>query len=184
MPKRTTSYHQRLLEDLKDPQEAVYYLNAAIEERSEEMFLLALRDVAEAHQMAKVAEEAGVSRESLYRMLSDTGNPTYNSLTGILRALGLRLAVESEAAESEAPKTAPLAPEQVGQNYDGYGGNFNSFLGLPLSIESTSTTAPIVGTLQYIWRSAPKRFKGQTFAQPGDLASPDLLRAGVIEQKI
>jgi DNA-binding phage protein len=51
MPKRTTSFRNELLADLADPREAASYLNAAMEE-SEEMFLVALRDVAEAKQMA------------------------------------------------------------------------------------------------------------------------------------
>ena len=55
MPKRTRPYRESLLEDLQDATEASQYLNAALED-SEEMFLVALRDVAEARQMAKVAE--------------------------------------------------------------------------------------------------------------------------------
>jgi len=86
MPKRTTAYHDTLLEDLKDPTEAAHYLTAAMND-SEDMFLVALRNVAEAHQMSKVAGKAGVSRESLYRMLTRSGNPTYRNLFGILRAL-------------------------------------------------------------------------------------------------
>jgi probable addiction module antidote protein len=93
MPKRTSSYREGLLEDLRDPQEAAYYLEAALEE-SNELFLQALRDVAEARQMAKVAKEAGVAREALYRMLSDTGNPTLSSLSAILSSVGLKLHVE------------------------------------------------------------------------------------------
>ena len=58
------------------------------------MFLVALRDVAEARQMATVAETAGIARESIYRMLAEKGNPTYLSLVGILRAVGLKLAVK------------------------------------------------------------------------------------------
>jgi probable addiction module antidote protein len=81
--------------DLQNPEEAALYLNAALED-SDEMFLLALRDVAEARQMARVAEVAGIARESIYRMLAGTGNPTYNNLLGILRAVGLKLAIEVE----------------------------------------------------------------------------------------
>jgi probable addiction module antidote protein len=88
MPKRTTDYRSALLDDLKDPREAAHYLNAALRD-SEEALLVALRDVAEARQMAKVAETVGVSRESLYRMLSASGNPTYRNFFGILRALGV-----------------------------------------------------------------------------------------------
>jgi probable addiction module antidote protein len=88
MPKRTVDYHSTLLEDLKDPQEAADYLTAALSE-SEDMFLVALRDVAEVRQMAKIAAGAGVSRESLYRMLIAGGNPTSRNLFGILRALNI-----------------------------------------------------------------------------------------------
>jgi probable addiction module antidote protein len=90
MPKRTVNFKEQLLEDLANPNEAALYLNAAAEE-SEEMLLIALRDVAEAKQMAQVAEKAGVAREALYRMLSKYGNPTYNSLRGVLNALGIRM---------------------------------------------------------------------------------------------
>ena len=103
MPKRTTDFREDLLGDLADPQEAASYLNAALED-SEEMFLVALRDVAEARQMAKVAESAGVARESVYRMLTATGNPTYSSLIGILRAVGLKIAIQPDGS---APTPAP-----------------------------------------------------------------------------
>jgi probable addiction module antidote protein len=90
MPKRTSDYRTELLKDLADPQEAAHYLNAAVED-SEEMVLVALRDIAESRQMARVAEEAGLARETLYRMLSGSGNPTYSSFIGVLHAVGLRM---------------------------------------------------------------------------------------------
>ena len=97
MPKRSRDYVAGLVEDLEDPTMATHYLNAALED-SEEMFLLALRDVAEAHRMAKVAADAGLSRESLYRTLSNKGNPRLSSLVGVLRAVGLKIRVETESA--------------------------------------------------------------------------------------
>ena len=54
MPKRTRPYRESLLEDLQSPKEAVQYLNAAMED-SPEMFLIALKDVAEARDIPKVA---------------------------------------------------------------------------------------------------------------------------------
>jgi probable addiction module antidote protein len=92
MPKRTTNFRQDLLADLADPEEASHYLNAALSD-SEQMALVALRDVAEARQMSRVAKDAGVAREALYRMLSESGNPTFSNLAAILRSLGLKLIV-------------------------------------------------------------------------------------------
>lgn len=97
MPKRVTDYRKTLLESLNDPEEAAFYLEAALED-SNEMSLVALRDVAESRQMSKVAEDAGVAREALYRMLSDTGNPTLSTLTSILDALGVRLRISPKSA--------------------------------------------------------------------------------------
>lgn len=94
MPKRTADYRQGLLESLTDPQEAALYVEAAMQE-SNELFLVALRDVAEARQMSRVAKDAGVAREALYRMLSESGNPTLNSLSAILSSVGLKLRVET-----------------------------------------------------------------------------------------
>ncbi len=49
MAKKTTTYQEDLIEALKDSREAAAYLNAAMEEGDRELFLLALRNVAEAH---------------------------------------------------------------------------------------------------------------------------------------
>src|SRR5258708_15428823 len=89
MSKRTSSYQLWLTENLIDPSRPANYLNAARAD-SPAAFFKALRKVSESHEMKKLAENAGVSRESLYRMMSETGNPTYSSLEGILRALGLK----------------------------------------------------------------------------------------------
>jgi probable addiction module antidote protein len=86
-------YESGLREDLRDPDEAAAYLNAAIEDGSQEGFLLALRDVADARGVASVAREAMLNRENAYRILSEKGNPQLSSLTALLDALGLKLAV-------------------------------------------------------------------------------------------
>lgn len=94
MPKRSTDHHSWLLDRLVDSQEATHYLNAAIED-SPEMFLKALRNVAEAHKMAQVAKKAGVVREALYTTLSKEGNPRLRTLRAVLKAVGLRMTVET-----------------------------------------------------------------------------------------
>ena len=94
MSKASRPYRDGLLESLKDPNEAAAYLTAALEDGSPEVFLLALRNVAEAHGMKSVAEGAQLNRVSMYRMLSDKGNPQLASVSAVLHQLGLRLAVE------------------------------------------------------------------------------------------
>ncbi|MBI2877391.1 MAG: putative addiction module antidote protein [Candidatus Tectomicrobia bacterium] len=96
---RSKSYQEELIEALKDPIEAAEYLNAALEDEDQEVFLLALRDVAEAHGgMTKLAQEAKLNRENLYRMLSKNGNPELHSLGTLLNTLGFRLAIEVKKA--------------------------------------------------------------------------------------
>jgi probable addiction module antidote protein len=94
MPKRTRSYSAWQLEKLTDPKIAASFLNASLQE-STEVFLSALGDVAQANQMSKVAKDSGVQRESLYRSLSKRGNPTLDTLTGVLSALGLKLTISN-----------------------------------------------------------------------------------------
>src|SRR3990172_1522799 len=107
MPKRTSSYHDRLLEDLRDPQEAANYINAAIEDGSPEMLLLALRHVAEAHKMSRVAKSAGVAREAIYRILSRRGNPRLSSLWGLFPTLGLEFVVRPCSRPAKRVKPEP-----------------------------------------------------------------------------
>jgi len=98
MMANSKNYQYALLESLADTNEAAAYLNAALEDGDNEVFLLALRNVADAQLggMSKLAEAAELNRESLYRMLSENGNPGLNSLSRLLQALGLKLAVETD----------------------------------------------------------------------------------------
>lgn len=89
---KTESYNDWLREKLVDPKRAARYLNTALED-SPGAFLKALRKVSDSREKKQLAERAGVSRESLYRMMSENGNPTICSLDGILRALGFKLTV-------------------------------------------------------------------------------------------
>jgi probable addiction module antidote protein len=91
----TVSHRTRLIGELRgDPGLAAEYLNAAAEDSDPRIYLAALRAVAEAQGMAKVAKAAGVPRESLYRALSADGNPRFSTLHAILKAAGLRMSVQ------------------------------------------------------------------------------------------
>jgi probable addiction module antidote protein len=110
MAKKTTTYQEDLIEALKDPREAAAYLNAAMEEGDLELFLLALRNVAEAHGgMAAVSEKAKLNRESMYRMLSKKGNPEIKSILALLHSMGLRMSIEPTIRLSKASKIRKAA---------------------------------------------------------------------------
>ena len=99
MPKQTRRYEDGLVESLKNPVEAAAYLNAHLEEEegdSDELFLLALRNIAKAYGFADVATMTGLGRESLYKSLSASGNPRLKTLQTLLHAMGLRLSVQVE----------------------------------------------------------------------------------------
>jgi probable addiction module antidote protein len=95
-PKVSASdYTMQLLENLKDPAEAAAYIEPAILEGDRDGLLMALRQVAAANGgMASIAEQTGLSRESLYRAFSKRGNPTASILGSVLAATGLRLSVQ------------------------------------------------------------------------------------------
>jgi putative addiction module killer protein/probable addiction module antidote protein len=95
---RSVPFDDYLIESLKDRRLAEAYLNAALEEDDPRVFLLALRDVAQARGMSKLAAKTRLNRESLYKMLSKRGNPSLQSLGALLDGLGFRLAVESKDA--------------------------------------------------------------------------------------
>ncbi|MHB1291648.1 MAG: addiction module antidote protein [Sulfuricella sp.] len=90
----SVSHEERLIEELRaDPEFAQAYLAAAMEEEIP-VILVTLRQLAEAYGgMTRIAEEAGVAREALYRALSPKGNPTLKTITAVLKAIGMRLDV-------------------------------------------------------------------------------------------
>ena len=88
-------YEPWLIEQLKDPAEAAAYVEAVIEEGDQAALMLALRQVAQAQGgIAEVARKAKLTREATYKMLSKSGNPELRSLSAVLKATGLRIAVK------------------------------------------------------------------------------------------
>ena len=92
------NFREYVKEKLKEPEEAVSYLNTALEEyekdRDSEAFLLALRTVAEVRGgIAELAKKTNLNRQHLYKTLSNKGNPSLNTLEVVLHGLGFRLSI-------------------------------------------------------------------------------------------
>jgi probable addiction module antidote protein len=88
---KTSAYD--VAEHLRTPAEMAAYLDAWLDEAPDDVsgIARALGDIARAKGMSQVAKEAGLSRESLYRALSEGGNPSFATVLKVARALGVRL---------------------------------------------------------------------------------------------
>jgi len=89
MPLKTTRFD--ILDHLKTPEARLAYLEAAFEEGDPAFITVALGDVARSIGMSSVAREAGVTREALYKALSDKGDPKLTTLLKVMGALDLKL---------------------------------------------------------------------------------------------
>jgi probable addiction module antidote protein len=95
---RSVDYNKRLLQHLKDPEEASAYLNAVLAEGDSKMFLKALGKVAEANGgISHLAAKTKRTRVGLYKVFSEKGNPEFETIEGILDAFKLRILVAPRA---------------------------------------------------------------------------------------
>lgn len=76
---------------LDTPERIVLYLEAAFEEGDPQLIAAAIGDAARARGMTQLAKDTGLTREALYRALSDQGNPELSTVLKVLRALGIKL---------------------------------------------------------------------------------------------
>lgn len=91
---KSSSYQNYLIESLQNDEEAAGYLNAALEGGDINVFLLALQNVIKAQGgVSLLAEKTHKSRTSLYKALSENGNPHLRNTNEILSAIGMHLAV-------------------------------------------------------------------------------------------
>lgn len=94
MKTKTSKYD--VAEHLRTPEEMAAYLDACLEEANGDAAFIAkaLGDIARAKGMTQVAQEAGLSRESLYKALSGERNPNFDTILKVIGALGLKLHAE------------------------------------------------------------------------------------------
>ena len=85
---------------IHNAEDAALYLQAAIEDDPTDVAFItqALGVVARSGNLSELARQIGVTREGLYKSLSEAGNPSFATVVKLLNALGLRLSVEPLAA--------------------------------------------------------------------------------------
>jgi len=84
---------------LVSPQSQAELISDAFETGDAKYIASAIGTVARARGMSHIAKEAGVTREALYKSLSEEGDPKLSTLLGVMRAIGIRLHVESVATD-------------------------------------------------------------------------------------
>lgn len=84
-------------EYLESEADIAAYLNAALEDGDTSVIATALGDIARAKGMTQLAKETGITRDGLYKALSPTGNPSFDTVQKVIRAFGLKLDVETAA---------------------------------------------------------------------------------------
>ena len=94
---KTVTTRYDVAEHLRTQEEMAAYLEACLEEADGDAAFIAkaLGDIARAKGMTQVARDAGLSRESLYKALSENGNPSFATVLKVARALGVRLHAEA-----------------------------------------------------------------------------------------
>ena len=82
-------------EHLRTSEDAQLYLEACAEEDPGDGSLIraALNDIARSGNMSRLARETGMSREGLYKALSEHGNPSFATVMRITRALGMHVRI-------------------------------------------------------------------------------------------
>ena len=78
---------------LRSDAEIAAYIEASLEDGDPAFIAHALGVISRAKGMTQVAQDAGLSRESLYKALSLEGNPSFDTIMRVLRALHLELHV-------------------------------------------------------------------------------------------
>lgn len=91
MALKTTKFD--IAEYLETDEDITLFLQAALEEGTEEEFIHALNTAARAKGMTEIAKKSGLTRASLYKSLADGGKPRFETICKVTKALGCRLAV-------------------------------------------------------------------------------------------
>lgn len=108
---KSVSYDEVKLKRLKNRKYAKAYLKAALEAYREdgnrEAFLSALRDITEAQGgVPAIAKRINKPKQSLYKALSEKGNPRLDTLDAILNSLGFRLSIEPIDSNALSPRSS------------------------------------------------------------------------------
>ena len=87
-----------MAEHINTKEDVTAYLEAALEENDTALLLAVIGDIARSKGMAQIAKELNLARESLYRSLSQGGNPSFDTVTKVLDNLGFQLSIKQKVS--------------------------------------------------------------------------------------
>ena len=85
-----------MAEHINTKEDVAGILEAALEENDTTLLLAVIGDIARSKGMAQIAKELNLARESLYRSLSQDGNPSFDTVAKVLDNLGFQLSVRQK----------------------------------------------------------------------------------------
>ena len=98
--KKITSYEDLITDNLQDPEYLQDYLTLCFNDADPNVFLVALRKVARANKVnfSQLAKELNLSRQGLYKSLSDEGNPPWSTLHALFKILGFKVSFNQKVS--------------------------------------------------------------------------------------
>lgn len=93
MPIETTRWDTA--DNLRSPEHIAAYLEVVFEEGDAAHVAFALDNVARSKGLAEIARNAGVSRDTLYKALTEQGDPRLSTFIGVMKALGLKIVAQA-----------------------------------------------------------------------------------------
>jgi len=85
-----------IAEHIESKEDVTAYLEAALAENDTALLFSVIGDIARSKGMTQIAKDLNLARESLYRSFTETGNPSFNTVAGVLDNLGYQLSVREK----------------------------------------------------------------------------------------
>jgi probable addiction module antidote protein len=85
-----------LADEIKTKEDVIGILEAALEENDTEFLFKVIGDIARSKGMAQISRELNLNRESLYRSLSQDGNPSFSTVAKVLDNMGFQLSIRQK----------------------------------------------------------------------------------------
>ena len=146
MPKKSASYDDFFSQQLReDPELAIHYLNEAAAESPHALFVAVGKLIAAHKGMKAMEDKTGIKRQSLYKMLSDTGNPGWVSMNTVLDELGISIEFKYRSSKRKSSQSRKVSKSSAAQkNTPTRKGTVKATKKTTTSKKSAATGKPVV----------------------------------------